>query len=672
MHKYHIKFSKFWLVIFILVLVIAFVTLSLNIILAASKNKLALSIEKYFSRKITIGHIIYLPPNFIIFKDISVQEPVPPIQNPSLFLPTICMKLSLWEVAIKKRLSVSDIYIYEPKADYLKFRLFLKDNFKQIMAFIHSLPKQDINLFIKKMELDFPKEDIGFKYLTADFTLKIKGSSVSSFGSINRNMTGNTGMKFPLRYGFAASWTQDGISLENLELQRENFYSQLKGSYKGNVFRLSGFAFMNTLFKESEHEESALNTLEGFRFSDGSTGVPLVSRLPQANLFILDIDCRGNFTFPKLQIEHLQFSLNNNPVSLKGNIFLSDPISLDLAISSYLTNLKYEQAGDIEKVELKIKGTLKENVFNSGGILNLDSIKKKKGGFPLERLELAFNGLTFYFAQYPNLKMHLGDSNLFLQTDKNEYKVFLKNLNAIFYLRDEKFKFVDFNSPFYDGFLRGRARIDTAKWPPIVTSMVRLRNVSANKLDGLLIHFSKFHGKLASQMYFSNFPRIFLKGNMVMQKGYLYNLQFFKWLADFFDLPALKKISFKRAASNFLVNEEGVSLREMSLESKDVNLNGYFSLGHNDLVSSKISLAFTRGLLQESSKFTPLLKLLGKDVHNLVFDFQLSGNLHKMNFQWLQSDFKRRIQASIPHFMERKIDRNIGNIIEPLSSKQQE
>lgn len=645
MSRYHIKISKFWLAICILVLVIVFAAAAFNIILAVSKNKLISPIEKYFPLKITIGRIIYLPPNFIILKNTSFQEVAPSTENPPLFIPTICMKLSLWEIVIKRHLSVSDIYIYEPGINYYKFRLFLKDNFKQIMAFIHSLPKQGINLFIKKMKLDFAKEDTGFKYITADFALMIRGGSVSSSGSINKNMYGNTTAKFPLRYSFKAFLTQDGISVEKLELKRENFSSELKGSYTGGAFRLSGFAFMNTLFKESGHPEPA-------------------------NLFILDIDCRGNFTFPKLQIDRLKFSLNNNPVSLKGNIFLSGPILLDLVISSYLTYPKYGQAEDIKRIELKIKGALKENVFSSDGILNLDSVKKKEGGFPLERMEFGFNGLTFYFAQYPHLRMHLGDGNLFFQTDQNEYKISLKDLKAIFYLRNKKFKFVEFNSLFYDGFLKGRGRIDMSNWPPRVTSIARVRNVSANKLDGLLIHFSKFHGKLASFMHFSNFPHLFLKGGMVIEKGYLYNLEFFKWLADFFDLPALKKISFKKAASNFLVNEEGASLQEMRLESKDVNLNGYFSLGHNDLVSSKISLFFTRERLQKSAKFRPLLNLLGKDFNNLIFDFQLSGNLHRMNFQWLQSDFKRKIQASIPHFIERKIDRDMENIIESLSSKQ--
>jgi hypothetical protein len=54
---------------------------------------------------------------------------------------------------------------------------------------------------------------------------------------------------------------------------------------------------------------------------------------------------------------------------------------------------------------------------------------------------------------------------------------------------------------------------------------------------------------------------------------------------------------------------------------------------------------------------------------SLTFDFQLSGWLHGMNFKWLQSDFKRRIQNSIPNFIERSIEKNIETAIESIDKE---
>lgn len=145
------------------------------------------------------------------------------------------------------------------------------------------------------------------------------------------------------------------------------------------------------------------------------------------------------------------------------------------------------------------------------------------------------------------------------------------------------------------------------------------------------------------------------------------NFEFFKWLAQLFDIPRLKRIDFERASSHFLVNAKGAGLQKMDLKSQDVDLKGDFILGPRDLVSSQLALMFTRGLLESSPKFTPLLRLVGKDLVSFYFEFQLSGILHKMNFLWLQSDFKNRLQKAIPGFIERRIDKNIEEAIQAIS-----
>ncbi|MEK6567182.1 MAG: hypothetical protein AABZ27_00405 [Candidatus Omnitrophota bacterium] len=98
-----------------------------------------------------------------------------------------------------------------------------------------------------------------------------------------------------------------------------------------------------------------------------------------------------------------------------------------------------------------------------------------------------------------------------------------------------------------------------------------------------------------------------------------------------------------------------------------MDLGGYFKLGINDFVSSKMSLALSRQLLGESPKFTRLLKLISPDLNQLTFNFQLSGILHRMNFKWLKSDLKKELQAHIPNFIERKIERGVAQAIEEVS-----
>ena len=168
-------------------------------------------------------------------------------------------------------------------------------------------------------------------------------------------------------------------------------------------------------------------------------------------------------------------------------------------------------------------------------------------------------------------------------------------------------------------------------------------------------------------MYFRNDPNLDLWGRVSVQKGSLDNFEFFKWLAELFDIPDLVKVDFQKASSNFSVNAKGAGLQQINLESTDVLINGDFGLGEHDLVSSQLALTFSRQLLEESPKFTSLLRLVGGDMTEFCFEFQLSGILDKMNFRWRQSDFKNRLQKAIPGFMERRIDKNIEDAIQAIS-----
>lgn len=650
MDSYSQKFlTKFKLFLLVILIVTTAATIALNIILAKSKSTITQLINKQSPREVSIGAIFYLPPNFIFLKNVSILETTPAAEKALIFMPTILAKISFLELIIKKHLFISDIYLYKPKTDYAKFYSFLKDNFVQIMDFMRSLPRQDIKFAIEGARLDLAKKDFSSNYILADFALNIKGDSVSGSGSVGKYR------EMPLQFSFRGFLTKDEFSIENLELRGENLYSRLWGGTNGNILRLNGSAFINTLFKDSGYQEPRVSSE--------------VFYLPQANLHIFDIDCLVNLTYPRLQIQNLSFSLNNAPVKLKGNISFSDPISLYLIFSSYPAHLKNCRIENLKKMDLRIKGTLQNKTFNGNGILNLAFTRKKKSEPPLKTVELGFKNLVLCFAEYPHLKMHLGKAGLLCRMEGNTYRIFLQGLNAIFNLEDERFKFVEFNSLFYDGNLGGRGEFDMAKLPPKINFTMRLRNVNANKLEGMLIHFSKVYGRLFSQMHFSNYPYLGLRGGIYIQKGYLDNLEFFKWLADLFCLPSLRKIDFNRAFSNFSVNAQGAGLHEISLESKDTNLNGYFSIRENDLVSSKLSLGFTKDLMQKSAKFTPLLKLLKKDFAFLNFDFQLSGNLHAMNFQWLESDFKRNIQDLIPNFIQRRLERGVEDIIESISGK---
>jgi len=654
-------------------------TVAANIILSKSKKRITQASDKYFTQELSVGSILFLPPQFIILKNVSFLEKTPQGKSELFFIPTIKANLSLRELLIKRHLFITDICFSKPRMDYYQFLGFLRNNFKQIVAFIQDLPLQDIKFFTKGAVLDLANKDNSRSFFTADFALMIKGYSVRGSGSVSRDMEeflsagGKKAIRLtrgsPFKYSFKGQLKMDGLLLEDLEFISGNLYSKLWGSSKANVFRLKGFTFVNTLFKDTYSQEPGFNITERVKFLLRRFWVAPILELPEANLYILDIDSQIKFSFPRIQIDRLIFSLNNIPFSVKGNISLAEPVSLDLMFSSYLANLKDAQRENIKKIDLGITGTLKDMAFGGDGRLDIDFVKKVKDSPPLEKLEVAFKGLNSSYAEYPRPDIKIKEASIFCKTDSNEYRIFLKDFNGLLNLENERFKFIEYNCSFYDGSLKGRGGIDMAQSPPGISSTIRVRDVSADNLSGILIHFSKVFGRLNSQMYFRNYPKLELKGGMSIENGYLKDFEFFKWLAQLFNLSSLKTINFSRASSNFLVNTEGAGLHDIDLESKNLSLNGYFTLGKNDLVSSKLSLALTRDLLKESPKFTALLKLLSKDLNRLSFNFQLSGNLGGMNFQWLKSDLKRELEESIPGFIQRKLEKDVEDAIASISAE---
>jgi len=231
-------------------------------------------------------------------------------------------------------------------------------------------------------------------------------------------------------------------------------------------------------------------------------------------------------------------------------------------------------------------------------------------------------------------------------------------------------KFIKLFSPFYDGQLKGRVWIDTRRVPFKVHSVLDLKDVNTQILDSFLVYFAKVDGRFNGKIDISDSPSFKIKGNFSIHEGRLSDMSFFVWLADTFRLPALRDVDFDDLSADFFVDARGQGLDSIDLKSEDVALNGYLYVNPKSLVNSKISMSFSRGLLRQSPKFAALLKRFDKKIESLMFDFQMSGNQDAMNFKWLQNDAKDRIQEIIPDFIERKIERGIDSLLEPVEPEE--
>jgi hypothetical protein len=210
---------------------------------------------------------------------------------------------------------------------------------------------------------------------------------------------------------------------------------------------------------------------------------------------------------------------------------------------------------------------------------------------------------------------------------------------------------------------------------------LEIQDVGAHEFDSLLLSLfgayrrlptklpGRIYGGFACDLNYVNYPKPNLTGSIRIRDGYLDNIRFFVWLADFFSLPSLRKVDFDAISAQFAVTDNSAVLDKINLHGKQVSLTGVFDLKGSELVSSKISLSLPRELLEDSPKFRLLLALMSQETKSLSFDFRLSGLHNALNFQWMESEFKQKIKKMLPGFIERGLEKKIEKAVQSISQQ---
>ena len=658
----------------IIVLVLISALAACNITIQFFKDRLTHAAAEYFAQRVTVDSILYLPPNFIFFKNLSMIETVRGPERQIIVIPLSMVKFSTLALLIQGKLLVTDLCLWDTRTDYAEFREFIKHNFRQIMTFLLDLPQQDIRLSVKGTRMHLAPENGGPAELASYLFLKIQKDSVFGYGAVSRDMEGKV-QGIPLEFIFRGEVLKGGFAMESLEIMRENFYAKLWGATDGPKVKIHGFSFINTGFTEHAYYDPYLTVRErAENFLRGFPAPPKSSVMPKVDLFLLDIESTLDLRLPKVTIDELKFTLNNNPMSLTGSFDFSwqDPIKVNLAFKTTFSHFKHWSTENLDLKEIKagLQGEFKDLVYSGNADIYFDFIKKQNAASPVEEFSAKLEGMIINASRFPRLTATIRALDIFTRTGTHEYKLLADYFGSALDFSEPRAPAAQFSARFYDGMLKGKARFDTRTVPAALTADLRIRNATAVKLDHLVEHFAKVHGKLSGQLRFSNQPDIGLKGSLTVAKGFIEKFEFLKWLSEFFSMESLQRIDFPRAKANFKATAQGAGLKDIQLNSGNLFLGGSFHLGTNDMVTSRLSLTFTKELMERSAKLRPLLRLVGKDISTLTFDFRLSGNLHNMNFLWLESDFKKKLRGSIPGFLERALEKQIEQSLAPLTSAQ--
>lgn len=713
----------------ILALFVLVVSIIFNILLGLNKAKFVDAANTLISDRLDVGYMAYIFPNIVVIKD-AVLIPNDDL-DPALVikLPTITAEFSFLEFILRQNVVVQKIKLYSPYLHHGYFSDFLKRNGKQLLDFLLQLPRIDFRFSVKEGLWDFtptpeshgvmsrgerlsgsefrppPMEErrngareeaeaIPPDYLQLNFVFWIKKDTVWVQGAARKdkyiyNPQQKTrwprrsheeflrgwqrhAVGLPLEFDFKAVWAGEGLFIDQLALTRKNIYLKLWGSLFKEKLQLNGFSFLNTypneeykIVKSAKQSDRIHEYLRKVKKS-----VP-VDHFQGKDLYIMDMDCLARISLPRIDLERLNFNFNDVPVTVKGVLLFNDLFSAEMDIGLDPAQSKNFSMKNLNKIQWHLTGASDGKVFTSDNDIHVSFDKAKNPNFPVAKIDSTLNGLRFLLDQYARPSVRLNRAETTITIGENLHKLFLENAAISLNALKSTLRLLEIKSPFYGGKLAGKFWLTTGQPVPKIDGTVVLNDVDVHQLDELFFDFAKAEGRLFGRIHLTSVPRLNLDGQFDMYNGRLKNFSFFQWLADTFNLPSLQQVDFKQVSSGFTADMDALEFKGILLSSENVNISGDFGIDKNSLVTSYLSLAFSKKLLDESAKFRPILKIFGEDIPMVVFDFQLAGRQEALNFQWMPSPHKSMIQEKIPNFVERIIERRINEMMAPVEAPQE-
>ena len=687
--------NRFWSwTAIILVLFVLVVSIIFNILLGLNKTKFVDAANALIKDRLAVGYMAYVFPNIVVVKNAVLVSGKAEDPARVVMLPTVTAEFSVLEFVLRQNVSVQKIKIYGPYFHHGYFSDFLERNGKQLLDFLLQLPRIDFRFSVKEALWDFTVGAESPDYVNLNFVFWMKKDTMWVQGAarkdkytyapqrkarwLRKDPSGvlrgwqRQAVGSPLEFDFKGILSGDGLFIDQLALIRKNIYLKLWGSLFGEKLQLNGFSFLNTYPNEEYKAVKSAKQSDRIReyLREVQKPVP-VDHFRDKDLYIMDVDCLARISMPRVDVQRLNFNFNDVPVTVKGVLLFNDLFSADLNIGLDPARSKNFQLKNLDKIQWHLTGASDGKIFTSDNDIRIAFDKAKNPNFPVDKIDANFKGLRFLLDQYTRPAVHLKRAETTITIGEELHKLLLENAMISLNALKSTLRLFEIRSPFYGGRLAGKFWLTTGQAAPKVDGTILLRDVDAHQLDELFFDFAKAEGRLFGRIHLTSVPRLNLDGQFDMYSGRLKNFSFFQWLADTFNLPSLQQVDFKQVSSGFTADTDALKFKGIMVNAANVNIGGDFAIDKNGLVTSYLSLAFSKELLAESAKFRPILKIFGDDIPMVVFNFQLSGRQEALNFQWQPSEHKNMIQERIPNFVERIIERRIDEMMAPAEVPQE-
>ena len=348
---------------------------------------------------------------------------------------------------------------------------------------------------------------------------------------------------------------------------------------------------------------------------------------------------------------------------MSGEVKITDSFEYDVSSDAYFSKSNNDMKKSIDDMSVQLKGTVGKGIFLSDVNVTADYKKESKVSEYADSSGIAFSDISIDINTYPKFVFKAEKINIFSVNNNVLQEVALNKSQAEVDMMTKDGININIDSELFGGKILANININRKNKENVSNAIINFKEVDISKIDGLSYDFSKLEGKLNSRISITNYPNLAIQGDLDINDGYLTNTIFLDWLSEYFDIPGIKSIEGYDLGIKFNINKKSLDIFYVKLASKKIGLDGYFKLREYAKVSSEFRLGFDRNTMKESKRFRSLLKRIKDDRQLVAFDFRLLGDINKINFQWMQSEFKEAATGVIPKFIKRKIERKIEKAI---------
>jgi hypothetical protein len=413
----------------------------------------------------------------------------------------------------------------------------------------------------------------------------------------------------PVTFKINLNLDQDHLNVQGSWEDKDKFNYELSGDIRSSGFDLDKLTL--------ENSRSSINLWGSWH----DNHIDWKGFIFYNKFYILDINGNVEVQDKDIVLKKLSFSVNGDPVGALGHCSRQGLFQCDADIA--LKNLG---------LHLHAQNTPQGLVF--------------KGAADVDGTHLDFEDLTALIINGNSLKVRIKQIQGSLSIQGTQYRLPFENLGATLNFENPYRQTITISGGVFAGHIQGRIFLDTSSLPWQIKSQ--------GSFDGI----NMAQGLLSGTFDFQSSKNTRLSGTLALHNGNFNDTHFQEWTAKTLQMPSLEHISGADLHCRFTINGNSKTVEDIKLNTNDFDLSGFFHLDADDFVSSQGSVRFSKKLLSESTVGRQIIGLV-RGAWTLPFEFRLSGNMYRMNFQWDNSPLKDKVRRHLFSFFERMIDQRM-------------